>query len=107
MCIAGIVIEHPQLCDAIPAAERLSELGSRLTDPQDAAICHVGAATLRHLRELATDEETYSIDEHTRRVVLDALIHLRGLVESQLPHQPETWRRAQILLDNAAEELGR
>ena len=60
--IASIHVPRPQLSDAILMAERLSDLGERLSEPAHIATAHAGAATLRHVHALFQEVSNYDID---------------------------------------------
>jgi hypothetical protein len=107
MCLADYTTTRPQLSDAIPAADRLSELGSRLTSPGEAACCHTAAATLRHLHALVIGEEADRIEGKTRSLVLALLTGVRALAETELAHGNAHWRRVVLLIDDALEALER
>jgi hypothetical protein len=110
MCLANAPT-RPTLSDALPSAKSITELGNRLQQPGyqhtigDAATCYMVAASLRHTHELVVGEEAFSIDAHTKRVVLSTLTGIRALAETELQHGNEHWRRAVLLIDNAIEEL--
>lgn len=102
---AEVFIERPQLADAIPMAQRCSELGERLAEPFDIATAHAAAATLRHVHGLILEFPNYDIDKRTRQIVLACLTGVRALAETEAATGKAIWTRAITLIDNAIEEL--
>lgn len=51
MCLANAEVHTGtvQLADALPSADRLCDLGDRLTDPGQRAVCYTAAAVLQHV----------------------------------------------------------
>src|ERR1044071_8304080 len=55
MCLANIEATiSPSLADALPSADRLCNLGDRLTDPGERAVCYTAAAALRRVAGLVS-----------------------------------------------------
>jgi hypothetical protein len=52
-----------------------------------------------------SEREAFSIDLHTRDVVLGVLQHLRGLAESEAAAGNHAWTLAILRIDNAIEAL--